>query len=83
MIFFKKIQISTKRWLNKCDIEWTDIFWNYRNEDSTEIDSEYYNYFVLMTLFFYVEKEEIKIENNRISVDGKRAIIIELLNDYS
>ena len=76
-----KIQISTKRWLNKCDIEWTDIFWNYRNEDSTEIDSEYYNYFVLMTLFFYVEKEEIKIENNRISDDGKRAIIIELLNE--
>jgi len=75
------INITVDKWQSKLDIEWTDIFWKYRNEKESEIDSEYYNYFILMTLYFYIANEKVEVEKNRISDDNQREIIIELLND--
>lgn len=44
----------------KIDMEWTDIFWQMRAENSSDIDDKYLKFFKLMALLRLCEKSELK-----------------------
>lgn len=67
-----EIEVETSDWHKKLDIEWTDLFWKFKESGKYEIDKEYLTFFNLMSLFFFTENT--KIENNKIDEESKEII---------
>lgn len=77
----KGFNITTNNWEVKLDVEWTDIFWDNKDKDSFEIDKQFFSFFKLIFLFYFVEKEKEKIETRRfVPVGVVHPIITELIN---
>lgn len=45
--------ISPINWVNRLDIEWSDLFWRIKDTDNRQFDEVYLNFFKSMTLFSY------------------------------
>lgn len=73
------LKIDIENWEVKFDVEWTDLFWTYKNPDKFEIDDNFYNYFQLMTLYFYIENE-INIKSSNVNIIPN---VNKLLNEGS
>ncbi|WP_417266119.1 GmrSD restriction endonuclease domain-containing protein [Brumimicrobium sp.] len=66
---------NSKRYNHKIDIEWNDIFWNYKKEGEYRIDSVYFNFFKL--LFFYDNVKRAKLNKNTFEDKTKEHAFIE------
>lgn len=73
----KKTEIAIPDWHTKLDLKWTDIFWNFKDSRSYEIDKEYLTFFNIMSLYFITEN--VTIENNKID-DNTKDIIDKFRN---
>ena len=62
----KDKNIKPENWTNLIDIEWTDLFWKYKDEDNMLIDEEFMRYFRNMFQIQYVlTKEPQKSDDNK------------------
>ena len=84
--------ISVKRWKNKIDIGWNDLFWNSKAKGDTEIDSAYLQYFKLLFLGDIIQEEnpseeEIEIlrgniEDNPLDIFKTHSCFARNINSY-
>jgi hypothetical protein len=55
-----KLRCGIENWHKRLDVEWTDIFWNFRSPGVYEIDDEYLAFIKLVSLFIYSERVTIE-----------------------
>lgn len=81
----KSYNIEVENWENKLDVEWTDLFWKFKEINKYEIDNEYYNFFKMITLYIFVSKlnsnnltqDTISLIQYLMSLDNVRISILE------
>ncbi len=74
---------STDKFSHKIDSEWTDLFWNYRNEENI-FDQQLLNFFRTMAINNYALIGDSKTDNFRSNIDLLRANYKSLtFNQYS
>lgn len=68
----ENINICLPDWHQKMDLEWTDIFWQYKQKGVYEVDAEYLSYIKMLLLCFYAENLIIV---NRTLTEAHKATI--------
>jgi hypothetical protein len=73
---------TTETFSHQIDTLWTDLFWNYRNDENV-FDEQLMNYFRTMAVINYTLKGEIKSNNFRTNIDLLRGSNISIsFNQY-
>lgn len=72
---------ATETFSHQIDTLWTDLFWNYRNDENV-FDEQLLNFFRTMAVFSYTLKADIKNNNFRANVDLLRGSVTIPFNQY-
>lgn len=65
----QKILIENRKWTEKIDTNWSDLFWDNKDEENMLIDEEYMRYFRNMMQIYYVLNNPLDDK----SEDGRKA----------